>query len=116
MIEKYEQRRGAKELTMPQFYCFYREKGAQERIPENAGNGGFHDCSFYGSRLPKYVTSARTTYILRNKESFWRTFRQSELNGEKYYYQQVVLKKPIFLTTFELEKGPHRTWRGNYIK
>lgn len=38
---------------------------------------------------------------------------QSEVNGEKYYYQQIVFNKAIFKTTFIAEKGNYSSWRGN---
>lgn len=106
--EKYDTRNGAKQLTMPQFYSFYREAD-MDSFP---GTGGNHMRSFYHEELPKYVSSQYTIYVLRHKEAYWRTFLQSELNGEKYYYQQIVIKKAIYKTTFEKEKGPYRTGRG----
>lgn len=108
LLEKYEARNGAKQLTLTQFYCYYRE---DYKIKETE-SGGLHRRNFYHEELPLFVYSGPTKYKLRHKESFWRTFNQSELNGEKFYFQQIVIKLPIYNTTFEKLKGEHRTWRG----
>ncbi|KAG1538640.1 hypothetical protein G6F51_009647 [Rhizopus arrhizus] len=39
---------------------------------------------------------------------------QSEVNGEKYYYQQIVFNKAIFKTTFIAEKGNYSSWRDYF--
>lgn len=127
---------------MPQFFCFYREAAPKDEkeedlINEENGETGeneesegyesvdpseesenndndnyFQTRSFYEKPLQKFVYSGNTTYVLRKKESFWRTFNQSEVNGESYYYQQIVTKKSIYKNTFEKMKGEHRTWKG----
>lgn len=91
---------------MIEFFSYYREKTKNDKIAENAGNGGLHSRSFYSrGQLPKYVVSDYTTYILRSeKQAFCRWYPMKELHGEKYYYQQIVLKKSIFRTTFEQER------------
>lgn len=111
-LEKYEERKGGPKLTITQFYCFYRElpyvPGSRDR-----SDGGLFQRSFHSEPLPLYIFSGKTKYGLRKKEAFWRTFRQSEVNGEKYYYQQIVLNKAIFKTTFIKAKGSYSSWRGN---
>lgn len=70
--------------------------------------------SFYSGPLPNFVYSRQDLYqLLVEKPFFCRTFNQSEMNGESFYYQQIVMKKAIFNTTFEQEKGPTRSWKGN---
>ena len=116
-LEKYEKRNGAEMLTMPQFFCFYREESqVEECLLESESttdsNDELQQRPFYDGYLPKIVKSVKTKYVLRKKECFWRTFNESEFNGERYYYQQIVTKKPIFNNTFEELKGPYRSWRG----
>lgn len=68
---------------------------------------------FYPNPLPNFVYSSRQIYqLIVQKPYVWRTFNQSEMNGESFYYQQVVTKKAIFRTTFEKEKGAMRSWEG----
>ncbi|KAI8635834.1 hypothetical protein BD408DRAFT_448861 [Parasitella parasitica] len=72
---------------------------------------------FYeGGTLPKYVASGNLEFILRNtKESFWRTYNQSEkMSGDSFYYQQIVTKRAIFATTFMDDKGRYMTWKDYY--
>ncbi|CEP08738.1 hypothetical protein [Parasitella parasitica] len=111
-VEKYEQRTGGRDLNISQFYCFYRELTPS---PEgDRSNGGLFQRDFYPEPLPLYIFSERTRYGLRKKQAFWRTFPQSEVNGEKYYYQQIVLNKVIFGSTFIIEKGSFPLWRDYF--
>lgn len=125
-IQIYEKRNGARTLTMPEFYCFYNRGGGSS----NSNNTGDNDSNdraedggegqeirdFYPNQnLPKTVSSGRVDYVLRSKKrAYWRTFNQSEMNGESYYYQQIVTKKAIFNTTFEEAKGMYHTWKDYY--
>lgn len=36
------------------------------------------------------------------------------MNGEIYYCQQIVTKRPIFNTTFEEDRGLYPTWKDYY--
>lgn len=113
MAEKYEQRDGAPDLTITQFYSFYRESSYEENN-NNFSDGGLFERSFHSSPLPLYIFSKNTTkYVLRKKEAFWRTFHLTENSGEKFYYQQVVLNKPVYKTTYIAKKGSFLSWRGN---
>lgn len=96
---------------MPEFYCFYREE-PYDKNNRSRSNGGYEERDFYPSRLPKFIFSKATKYSLRVKPAFWRVYQQSESNGEKYYYQQIVTKKAIFDITFSEMKGSYPTWRG----
>ncbi|KAL7319922.1 hypothetical protein PS15m_003000 [Mucor circinelloides] len=71
---------------------------------------------YWESDLPKYVSSGKSKFVLptRDKEAFWRTFNQSEMNGESYYYQQIVTKRSIFGRTFEKDRGAYPTWKDYY--
>ncbi|CEP08961.1 hypothetical protein, partial, partial [Parasitella parasitica] len=112
-VEKYEQRKGGANLTITQFYCFYREHSSSSSGSDRS-NGGFQQRDFYPEPLPLYIRSKNTRYMLRKKQAFWRTFPQSEVNGEKYYYQQIVLNKAIFGTTFVNSKGRFPSWRDYF--
>lgn len=69
--------------------------------------------NFYSDPLPNFVYSRRELYqLIIEKPYVCRTFNQSEMNGESFYYQQIVMKKAIFRTTFESEKGLARSWKG----
>ncbi|CEP08074.1 hypothetical protein [Parasitella parasitica] len=71
---------------------------------------------FYNRDLPKYVRSGETRFVLRTRDivALWRTFNQSEMNSESFYYQQVVLKKVIFNTPYQESKVTHQTWKDYY--
>lgn len=70
---------------------------------------------YYPGALPKYVSCGTDEYAIKtSKPLFWRTFNQSEMNGENFYYQQIVLKKAIFNSTFEAEKAGFITWKGKF--
>ena len=101
-------------MTITQFYSFYRESPYEGNITDRS-NGGLFERLFFPDPLPMFIFSKKTKYVLRKKQAFWRTFNQSENNGEKYYYQQIVLNKPIFRTTFIAKKGSYASWRGNNI-
>lgn len=117
-LEIYEKRSGAKDVKFPDFFCFYtRAAGTNDdsdERPEVLPDEIDHVATdFHDSDLPKIVYSGKDEYVLkRGKRLFWRTFNQSEMNGENFYYQQIVLKYPIFNTTFEKLKEPFGTWRG----
>lgn len=112
----YEKREGADMLTLPQFFCFYiRESQASEDTEVTAEEESVNR-QFYNQHLPKYVRSGKTRFVLRTRDrlAFWRTFNQNEMNGDSFYYQQVVLKKVIFNTTHQNVKGAHQTWKDYY--
>ena len=68
---------------------------------------------WYKGLLPLYIESGGSEFKLKNsKPSFWRTFTQSDINGEHFYYQQIVKKKAIFQTTFKELMRPFGTWKG----
>lgn len=120
-VQLYESRNGAPTLTMPEFFCFYNKVSYNaDSSLESNGPSSFRINEnilreFYSKPLPKYVSSGRNEFVLRsNKEAYWRTFNQSEMNGESYYYQQVVLKKAIFNTTFEESKNIYHSWKDYY--
>lgn len=98
-------------MTITQFYSFYRET-PYDPEDRDKSNGGLFLRSFHHETLPLYVCSKSIKYVLRKKQAFTRTFTQSEVNGEKYYYQQIVLNLAIFGTTFVIKKGTFLSWRG----
>jgi hypothetical protein len=115
-VHIYEKRYGAEELTLTQFFCFYIRE-SQIKDDEVAPEQESVDTPFYdGSSLPKHVISGKTIFVLRSRDkvAFWRTFNQSEMNGDSFYYQQVVTKKVIYDTTFEKAKGSYHTWKDYY--
>jgi hypothetical protein len=102
---------------MPQFFCFYRRvttEKEKEKATWRRRNENFMVVPpFFQGKLQKYVSSGSEEYVLRiEKEAFWRTYNQSEMNGESFYYQQIVTKRCIFNTTFEKDRGDYRTWKG----
>lgn len=110
LLEIYEKRDGAAELTMPQFFCFYK------RVYKNLRGVTVRDVTriFYPQSLPEYVTCFRrlTFKLIKDKPLFWRTYNQSEMNGESFYYQQIVLKLPIFQTTYKNEMERFGSYKG----
>lgn len=69
---------------------------------------------FHPDPLPEYVVCFRRLIykLVKDKISFWRTYNQSETNGETFYYQQIVLKLPIIGTTYEDKMRPFGTYKG----
>ncbi|CEP09614.1 hypothetical protein [Parasitella parasitica] len=116
-IEIYENRDGAKNLTLPEFFCFYIRKSQAPEDTEIRHTQEMINRRFYSaSELPKFVYSEKLSFILRTRDrvAFWRTYNESEMNGETFYYQQVVTKKAIFGTTFQNAKGAYHTWKDYY--
>ncbi|CEP10255.1 hypothetical protein, partial, partial [Parasitella parasitica] len=120
-VEVYEARTDARNITMPQFFCFYvRATGSKEFIERcsylRRNCNEYLQVPFYrGGTLPKYVASDRIEFVLRvSKEAFWRTYGQSEMSGDSFYYQQIVTKRAIFATTFLEDKGRYMTWKDYY--
>lgn len=109
-IEIYEKREGAESLTMPQFFSFYK------RVYKDIRYTTIRDVTrpFYPQPLPEYVKCSRklTYKLINDKPLFWRTFNQSEMNGESFYYQQIVLKLPIFHITYQDEMSRFGTFKG----
>jgi hypothetical protein len=94
---------------MPEFFCFYKKVF----IPIGEYPKRLVPRSFYPEPLNQFVNCGDDVYrLIKDKPLFWRTFNQSEMNGESFYYQQIVTKKVIFNTTFEKEKGELRSWKG----
>lgn len=96
---------------MPQFFCFYK------RVYQNTGaitNVREVTRPFYSHPLPEYVKCfRRLTYkLIKDKPVFWRTYNQSETNGESFYYQQIVLNLPIFGTTYKNEMERFGSYKG----
>lgn len=113
----YEEQNGADLLTLPQFFCFYvRESLAAKDNEEKSALEEMVNRQFYNRHLPKYVDSGKTRFVLRTRDkmAFWRTFNQIEMNGDSFYYQQIVFKKVIFKTTYHNAKGAHPTWKDYY--
>lgn len=117
-VEIYEKRFGGDDLTLPKFYCYYVPKTTSDEDPEaEEVEQEMEDRSFHTeSKLPKFIFSGKKTFVLRarDKVAFWRTFNESEMNGEPFYYQQIVTKKVIYNTTFEKAKGTYHTWKDYY--
>ncbi|KAG1048086.1 hypothetical protein G6F43_009501 [Rhizopus delemar] len=105
--------KGGRNLTITQLYSFYREL-SYDSSNSDRSDGGLFERSFHSGPLPLYIYSGKTKYSLRKKQAFWRTFHQSKVNGEKYYYQQIVFNKAIFRTTFIAEKGNCSSWRDYF--
>ena len=94
---------------MPEFFMFYKKAYKKGFVPVISNVTR----KFYPRQLPNFVYSGEALYQLIVEKPFvWRTFNQSEMNGESFYYQQIVIKKAIFETTFEKEKGNARSWKG----
>ncbi|CEP08663.1 hypothetical protein, partial, partial [Parasitella parasitica] len=112
----YEKRDGAKKLTLPEFFCFYNRSSGDNNNESTLLQESINRRFYAGSSLPKYVFSENATFVLRTRDkvAFWRTFNQSEMNGESFYYQQVVTKKAIFNTTFQKAKGNFASWKDYY--
>lgn len=120
-VEVYEARTDAANITMPQFFCFYvRATGSSDYIHRckyirQHGNEYLQVPFYNGGRLPKYVASCDVEFVLRlSKEAFWRTYNQSEMNGDSFYYQQIVTKRAIFGATFHEDKERYLTWKDYY--
>lgn len=118
LLEIYEKRSGAEGLTLPEFFSYYTRISGNEKIIEAAtanrlANNVDISTGYYAGPLPKYVSCGSDEYTIKpGKPLFWRTFNQSEMNGENFYYQQIILKKAIFNSTFEKEKSGFVTWKG----
>lgn len=108
-------------LTLPQFFSFYKREGLIEQeideesihlIPEvTLKTAPGEECP--PPRLPKTIYCGKVVFnLIKKKPFFWRTFTQNEMNGESFYYQQIVLKKPCFQTTFEKLMQPYHTWKS----
>lgn len=113
----YETRDGAAAITMPQFFCFYRKITGSEEVKKFAerrkNENSMVTPPFYQGMLEKYVGCGAEEFVLKKeKESFWRTFHQSEMNGESFYFQQIITKRSIFQTTFEKDRGDYHSWKG----
>lgn len=101
-------RDGAEDLTLPQFSSFYKRGYFSNEQPNEDVTP-----PFYNGVLPLYIRAGKIQFVLRvDKPSFWRTFNQSEMNGESFYYQQVVLKKAVFGITFEELRSGFISWKG----
>lgn len=95
---------------MPQFFSFYK------RVYRNIDNVSIRNVRrpFYPQPLPEYVKCFRRVVfkLIKDKPAFWRTYNQSEMNGETFYYQQIVLKLPIFQTTYKEEMERFGSYKG----
>ncbi|KAG2191493.1 hypothetical protein INT47_013068 [Mucor saturninus] len=110
-VDIYEKREGAPDLTLTEFFSFYKRNYSKKMYPliQNVTR------SFYYGQQPNFVYSSGDLYqLITDKPFAWRTFNQREMNSQSFYYQQIVTKKPIFNTTFENEKGPIRSWKDYY--
>ncbi|KAG2210441.1 hypothetical protein INT47_002383 [Mucor saturninus] len=106
-VEIYEKKSGAEVLTLPEFFSYYTRISGNEKIIEAAtanrlANNVDISTGYYAGPLPKYVSCGSDENTVKpGKPLFWRTFNQSEMNGEDFYYQQIILEKAIFKSTFE---------------
>lgn len=88
----------------------------KQAILRRKNNNSMRVPPFYQGELQMYVSCGSEEFVLKEKKaSFWRTYNQSEMNGESFYFQQIVTKRCIFDTTFEKDRGDYRTWKGWYL-
>ncbi|KAG1050278.1 hypothetical protein G6F43_007437 [Rhizopus delemar] len=59
--------------------------------------------------MPQFFAS-----IKEYKPLFWRTYNQSEMNSESFYYQQIVLKLTIFQTPYKNEMDRFGSYKDYY--
>ena len=97
---------------MPQFFCYYKREYGKKSI---SGVIPIVARDYHPTPLPMYVCCPKLKHVyklIKDKPRFWRTFNQSEMNGESFYYQQIITKKAIYNTTFDKEMEPFVTWKG----
>ncbi|KAL9552631.1 hypothetical protein MBANPS3_003665 [Mucor bainieri] len=114
-VQVYEKRDGAKNLTMPEFYCFYIRTSRASDEETNAVHEMVNR-NFYTEALPKFVKSEKTEFVLRTRDriAYWRTYNQTDTNSDAYYYRQASTKKSSLGGTLSDAKGTYHSWKDYY--